>query len=564
MWETLADALQPDGLPTPKAITHDSKESEPEVWNDRVWDALAAEFLPDAAPKPERAADVSRESKPVAHALQKAETKVHGEVWDELQAVLQDGLPGPKPVEHNANSEVKVMEPVEDKHRDTTVAGAPQDGLPEPKPAEHNTSASEPGADAEERSVPPPCSGKLKVDVLGCRHVLPADDNGKSDVYVTLQLGKQKKQKTKVQSKTLDPQFGEAFELSLEVESSEPKPCLLVEVWDRDRGSKDDFLGQVSVSLGEAFGTGWVDTELRRSYVLTDPTDRLVDGKGTAGKELSKRKASGDASPYGSVELCLSFRPEDMNAAAAYLHAQKQREEIQQVQLRPEEEQKVTLTSGSDDVKARALEAHDTAEDASDSDGSDHAENSAETAAQGGEEELLPADRLGRVAAVRRSFENSNEVDSKLSAELPASSAVEVDSGESESEPAVTSLATSELASAVEDLQQQFGGGFESFQAAFSVCVCAALSLSLSRARANRSKILPHSVLNSTQKCCGTLSPLCVSCAACLQSHCGFLVWPRRNPHKTAETQSMRSFSPSLNQLESERSLRGSTSSAFE
>ena len=183
-------------------------------------------------------------------------------------------------------------------------------------------------AGAEERFVhSPPCSGKLKVDVIGCRHVLPADDSGKSDVYVTLQLGEHKKLQTHVQSKTLDPHFEESFELSLEAEErSNPTSvdkCLLVKVWDRDRGSRDDFLGQVSLSLGEALGAGWLDTEVHRSYALTDPACRIVHGKGIEGKEIAKRKANGDESPYGSVELRLSFRPEDMNAAAAHLLAQK-------------------------------------------------------------------------------------------------------------------------------------------------------------------------------------------------------------------------------------------------
>ena len=66
---------------------------------------------------------------------------------------------------------------------------------------------------------------------------------------------------------------------------------------------------------------------MRRSYVLTDPASRLVDGSGTEGKELAQRKASDDESPYGSVELRLSFMPDDMNAAAAYLLAQQQRED---------------------------------------------------------------------------------------------------------------------------------------------------------------------------------------------------------------------------------------------
>ena len=90
---------------------------------------------------------------------------------------------------------------------------------------------------------------------------------------------------------------------------------------------------------------GWVDTEVRRSYALADSGNRLVDDKGTEGKELAKRKASGDENPYGNVELCLSFRPGDMNAAALHLHEQKQHEEQQQAQS--EQSASLQLIQGS-------------------------------------------------------------------------------------------------------------------------------------------------------------------------------------------------------------------------
>jgi hypothetical protein len=123
----------------------------------------------------------------------------------------------------------------------------------------------------------PPCNGVLHVLVVGCSNVLPADKNGKSDVYVRVMLGQQQQQhkKTTVKSKTLNPVFNE--QLDIEINSNRLQEqgqlsslgtaaaapwSLSVEAWDRDV-SRDDFLGEATVDLPSMFasaggrGGGW-------------------------------------------------------------------------------------------------------------------------------------------------------------------------------------------------------------------------------------------------------------------------------------------------------------------
>jgi len=125
----------------------------------------------------------------------------------------------------------------------------------------------------------PPCNGVLHVLVVGCSNVLPADKNGKSDVYVRLSLGQQQQQhkKTTVKSKTLNPVFNEQLDIEINSnhlqEQGQLSPLgtaaaapwsLSVEAWDRDV-SRDDFLGEATVDLPSMFasaggrGGGWCE-----------------------------------------------------------------------------------------------------------------------------------------------------------------------------------------------------------------------------------------------------------------------------------------------------------------
>eukprot|EP01043_Picozoa_sp_COSAG02_P025029 COSAG02_NODE_1391_length_12911_cov_246.579145_2_plen_912_part_00 len=168
----------------------------------------------------------------------------------------------------------------------------------------------------------PPCSGQLKVDVVWCTHALPADKSGKSDVFVVVWLGNSREQKTKVKSRTLAPQLNETFELALDLPSANTQMdaesqslTLSVEVWDSDRSSSDNFLGQTTLALGQEFAKagGWIDREVTESFALSDLESR-VGVKTTQGQELVGRYAAGDERPHGSIELRLSFSPG--NAAA--------------------------------------------------------------------------------------------------------------------------------------------------------------------------------------------------------------------------------------------------------
>eukprot|EP01046_Picozoa_sp_COSAG06_P001052 COSAG06_NODE_31_length_31488_cov_60.882793_37_plen_469_part_00 len=173
----------------------------------------------------------------------------------------------------------------------------------------------------------PPCSGTLQVEVVKCNQVLPADRNGKSDVFVTLQLGKQqqkqqKQQKTSVKSKTLDPVFNEQFDFPLTVPEdgawTSDGLCVVVELWDRDRGSANDFLGETTVALSDVFaeehsssnggGGGWLGMGVERRFTFGDPQGRL---SGAEKKKVSDRTGEGIAEPCGSVDLKLRFIPMD-------------------------------------------------------------------------------------------------------------------------------------------------------------------------------------------------------------------------------------------------------------
>eukprot|EP01043_Picozoa_sp_COSAG02_P092476 COSAG02_NODE_29088_length_576_cov_0.960168_1_plen_176_part_10 len=165
----------------------------------------------------------------------------------------------------------------------------------------------------------------------------------------------------------------------------------------------------------------------------------MVDDKGTEGKELAKRKASGDESPYGSVELCLSFRPEDMNAAAVHLHEYNQYEDQQQAQPEEEHEQPNTGVQYESDgdcqqtgacgfIATAAVtlesEANDTAEDASDSD-PEYQEKPAEAAAEGQHGESTRTGSLDRAAAAVLPEPKATKINSTVSE--PVADKVEVE-----------------------------------------------------------------------------------------------------------------------------------------
>ena len=107
---------------------------------------------------------------------------------------------------------------------------------------------------------PPAVEGYMLIKIVRCSELLPADANGLSDPYVRVGLLDKlsatvvvAEQKTGVCKKTLNPVFEQTFRFPI---TTEQLPCLLVSVWDHDRMSANDYLGEVTVDLADSF-QGW-------------------------------------------------------------------------------------------------------------------------------------------------------------------------------------------------------------------------------------------------------------------------------------------------------------------
>ncbi|KNC49104.1 C2 domain-containing protein [Thecamonas trahens ATCC 50062] len=102
--------------------------------------------------------------------------------------------------------------------------------------------------------VPISFEHKLTVRVIQARKLIKADRFGKSDPYVTLKLrkaGESSLVKTATKMKTLEPKWGETFEFagSTDASSKRWREKLAVTVFDWDRGSKDDPIGELEIKL---------------------------------------------------------------------------------------------------------------------------------------------------------------------------------------------------------------------------------------------------------------------------------------------------------------------------
>ncbi|KAF1533071.1 Protein piccolo, partial [Eudyptes sclateri] len=126
--------------------------------------------------------------------------------------------------------------------------------------------------------------GNLIIHILQARNLAPRDNNGYSDPFVKVYLlpgrGAEYKRRTKYIQKSLNPEWNQTViykNISME---QLKKKTLEVTVWDYDRFSSNDFLGEVLIELSNV---SQLDNT-PRWYPLKEQSENIDHGKSHSGQ----------------------------------------------------------------------------------------------------------------------------------------------------------------------------------------------------------------------------------------------------------------------------------------
>ncbi|EGC36631.1 hypothetical protein DICPUDRAFT_77743 [Dictyostelium purpureum] len=106
----------------------------------------------------------------------------------------------------------------------------------------------------------------LSIKICGAKNLPKMDLNGYADPYCEIVFENQVVYKTNIIKKTLNPTWNDAH-YNLLVHESKSKYDLTIKLWDWDKTSKNDFIGQVTIPMEELLQTPIQDKWLNVSKV---------------------------------------------------------------------------------------------------------------------------------------------------------------------------------------------------------------------------------------------------------------------------------------------------------
>ncbi|EGD83280.1 kinase C beta [Salpingoeca rosetta] len=145
-------------------------------------------------------------------------------------------------------------------------------------------------------------------------NLIPMDPSGSSDPYCKAKIlpDKKEKQKTRVHSTNLNPNFNHAFEFIVPPGADLEQKSLFLEVWDKDRIGSNDFMGCMTFRLSdieEAAGTDkytgwfkWLDKKQGAKFHMKVPEAASA----LKVEDITKKFQSADLEDSKSDELSAS------------------------------------------------------------------------------------------------------------------------------------------------------------------------------------------------------------------------------------------------------------------